>query len=84
MPKTKDTAIEDKVRDILVDVLIVDETEVTPGANLREELGADSLDVVEIGIKLEEEFGFEIDDEEGDKLKTVSDIVKLVEKRTKQ
>ena len=81
MPKTKE--IEDKVRDILVDQLIVDETDITPEARLREDLDADSLDVVEGGMRIEETFGFEVDDEDGDGLKTVSDIVALVEKKTK-
>ena len=82
MPKTKE--IEDKVRDILVDQLIVDETDITPEARLREDLDADSLDVVEVGMRIEETFGFEVDDEDGDGLKTVSDIVALVEKKTKE
>ena len=82
MPKTKE--IEDKVRDILVDQLIVDETDITPEARLREDLDADSLDVVEIGLRIEETFGFFVDDEDGDNLKTVADVVALVEKKTKE
>jgi len=80
MPKTKNE-VEEKVREILTRLLCVDENDITPGSNLREDLDADSLDVVEIGIELEEAFGFEIDDAEGDKLKTFADLVALVEKK---
>ena len=80
---TKERPIEDRLREIIVDALIVDETEVTLHSNLREDLGADSLDLAEIGLRIEETFGFEVDDEDGDKLKTFEDCIKLVEKRVK-
>lgn len=81
---TKERPIEDRLRDIVVESLIVDETEVTLHSNLREDLGADSLDLVELGLKIEEEFGFEVTDEDGDKLVTFEDCMKLVEKRVKK
>lgn len=81
---TKELPIEGRLRDIVVDQLIVDETEVTLHSNLREDLGADSLDLVELGLKIEEEFGFEVTDEDGDKLVTFEDCVKLVEKKAKK
>jgi len=80
---TKQRPIEDRLRDIVVDALIVDETEVTLNSNLREDLGADSLDLVELGLRIEEEFDFEVTDEDGDKLVTFQDCVNLVEERTK-
>lgn len=79
----KERSIEDRLRDIICEALIVDETEVTPGANLREELAADSLDMAEIGLKIEEEFDLTVDDEDGDAMVTFEDVVKLVEKKVK-
>lgn len=76
--------IEDRLRDIIVESLIVDETEVTLHSNLREDLGADSLDLVELGLRIEEAFDFEVTDEDGDKLVTFEDCLKLVEARTKK
>lgn len=68
-------ALEDKVRDIIVDKLNVNASQVTPAATLREDLGADSLDQVELVMAFEEKFGAEIPDEDAGKLKTVGDIV---------
>lgn len=77
----KEATVADRVKEIIVETLIVDETEVTPGSNLYEDLQADSLDVVELGLKLEKTFGFEVQDSDGDKLKTVQDVIDLVEKK---
>jgi len=65
--------IEEKVKKIIVDQLGVDEAEVTPEAKFIEDLGADSLDTVELVMALEEEFGIEIPDEDAEKIVTVKD-----------
>ena len=69
----------DKVKDIIVDQLDVDEDKVTMEASITEDLGADSLDVVDLVMSLEEEFDIEIPDEEVENIKTVGDIVKYIE-----
>lgn len=69
----------DKVKDIIVDQLDVDAEKVTSGANIQDDLGADSLDVVDLVMSLEEEFDVEIPDEAVDSIKTVGDIVKYIE-----
>ena len=71
----------EKVRDILCEQLDVDEEKVTMEASITEDLGADSLDVVDLVMSLEEEFNIEIPDEEVENIKTVGDIVKYVEDR---
>ena len=65
----------ERVRDIIVDQLGVDPTEVTMEANFREDLEADSLDLVELIMAFEEEFGGEITDDEAQKILTVGDAV---------
>ena len=74
-----DKSIEDKVRDIIVDQLGVNADQVTNEAKFIEDLGADSLDTVELVMALEEEFGHEIPDEEAEKLQSVGDVVKYIE-----
>lgn len=69
----------DKVKDIIVDQLDVDEDKVTMEANIAEDLGADSLDVVDLIMSLEEEFDIEIPDEAAENIKVVSDVVKYIE-----
>jgi len=71
--------VEEKVRDIVVEQLGVKPEQVTPEAKFIEDLGADSLDVVELVMALEEEFGSEIPDEEAEKLTTVGDVIKYIE-----
>lgn len=71
--------VEQKVRDIVVEQLGVKPEQVTPEAKFIEDLGADSLDVVELVMALEEEFGNEIPDEEAEKLTTVGDVIKYIE-----
>ena len=61
--------IEDKVKSIIVEQLSVNEEQVVPGAKFIEDLGADSLDTVELVMAFEEEFGIEVPDEEAEKLK---------------
>ena len=69
----------EKVREILVDQLDVDEYAVTMEASIQNDLGADSLDIVDLVMSLEEEFDCEIPDEEIENIKTVGDIVKYIE-----
>ncbi|WP_163653878.1 acyl carrier protein [Listeria sp. PSOL-1] len=72
----------EKVADIIVDRLGVDKEKVTLQASFAEDLGADSLDVVELIMELEDEFGIEISDEEAEKMSTVGDAVKYIEEHS--
>jgi acyl carrier protein len=73
--------VEQKVKDIIVEQLGVNADEVTRDASFIEDLGADSLDTVELVMALEEEFQAEIPDEEAEKLKTVGDAIDFIEKK---
>jgi acyl carrier protein len=75
--------IEQRVKDIIVEQLGVKPEQVTPEAKFIEDLGADSLDTVELVMALEEEFGNEIPDEQAEKLQSVSDVIKYVEESAK-
>ncbi|ARI77509.1 MULTISPECIES: acyl carrier protein [Halobacillus] len=68
----------DKVKQIIVDRLDVDESKVTMEASFKEDLEADSLDVVELVMELEDEFDMEISDEEAEKINTVGDAVNYI------
>ena len=68
-----------KVKEIIVERLSVDEKDVTKEASFIDDLGADSLDTVELVMALEEEFGLEIPDEEAEQIVTVGDAVKYIE-----
>ena len=72
----------DKVKKIIVEQLGVDESEVTPEASITDDLGADSLDQVELVMAFETEFNIDIPDEDAEKIKTVGDAVKRVEEAT--
>ena len=74
-------AVADQVKKIIVEQLGVDEEEVTPQASFVEDLNADSLDLVELIMSLEEEFGMEISDEDAEKIQKVSDAVEYIEER---
>ncbi|HEY3054088.1 MAG TPA: acyl carrier protein [Thermoanaerobaculia bacterium] len=76
-------AVEDRVKSIIVEQLGVDAEEVTPDASFVEDLGADSLDTVELIMAFEEEFGVEISDDEAEKIRKVRDAVDYIEKRAK-
>ncbi len=75
--------IEQRVKDIIVEQLGVKEDQVTMDAKFIEDLGADSLDIVELIMALEEEFGYEIPDEEAEKLLNVGDVIKYIEDHQK-
>jgi acyl carrier protein len=77
------TSIEERVKKIIVEQLGVNADQVTPEAKFIEDLGADSLDTVELVMALEEEFGQEIPDEEAEKLQSVGDVIRYVEERQK-
>jgi acyl carrier protein len=70
--------IEQKVKDIIINELGVEPEKVTPEASFVEDLGADSLDTVELVMAFEEEFGMEIPDEEAEKLQTVGDAINYI------
>ncbi|HEY8414318.1 MAG TPA: acyl carrier protein [Thermaerobacter sp.] len=75
-----DEALFQRVREIIVEQLGVDEASVTPEARFIDDLGADSLDIVELIMALEEEFDLEIPDEEAEKIVTVGDAIQYIEK----
>jgi acyl carrier protein len=76
-----DKPIEEKVKDIIVEQLGVNPEQVTPAASFIEDLGADSLDIVELVMAFEEEFSVEVPDEDAEKLQTVGDVVKYIEEK---
>ena len=76
-------SIEQRVKAIMTEQLGVNPDQVTPDAKFIEDLGADSLDTVELVMALEEEFGQEIPDEEAEKLQSVGDVIKYIEEKQK-
>jgi acyl carrier protein len=74
--------VQDKIKQIIVDELGVDEAEVTENARFIEDLGADSLDLVELVMRFEEEFDIEIPDEDAEKISTVGDAVNYIDEKT--
>ena len=76
-------SIEQRVKAIITEQLGVNSDQVTPDAKFIEDLGADSLDTVELVMALEEEFGQEIPDEDAEKLQSVGDVIKYIEDKQK-
>ncbi|HAN78797.1 MAG TPA: acyl carrier protein [Bacteroidales bacterium] len=72
--------IKEKVKAIIVDKLSVDESEVVESASFTNDLGADSLDTVELIMELEKEFGITIPDDQAEKISTVGDAISYIEK----
>lgn len=75
--------IEAKVKQIIVDKLSVDEAEVENGASFSNDLGADSLDTVELIMEFEKEFKIQIPDDQAEKIQTVGDAIAYIEEKTK-
>lgn len=75
-------SVEEKVKEIIVDQLGVDEKQVVPTASFIDDLGADSLDTVELVMALEEEFDIEIPDEEAEKIASVENAVDYIKNHT--
>ena len=71
-------AIEDRVKEIIVEQLGVNEEEVIPEASFIDDLGADSLDIVELVMAMEEEFDMEIPDEDAEKIQTIQDAISYI------
>ena len=76
------SSISERVKDIIVNKLGVSEDEVKDEASFVEDLGADSLDIVELIMDLEEEFGTEIPDEDAEQIRTVGEAIKYIEKKS--
>ena len=74
-------AVQDKIAEIIVEQLGVKPEEVVPEASFVDDLGADSLDTVELVMALEEEFGVEIPDEDAEKIQTVGDAIRYIEEK---
>ena len=76
-------SVDEKVKQIIVDQLGVDEAEVTPTASFVDDLGADSLDTVELVMAFEEGFSIEIPDEDAEKIQTVKDAITYIQSHAK-
>lgn len=76
-------SVEKKVKEIVSEQLGRDANEVTDGASFIDDLGADSLDIVELVMAMEDEFGIEIPDEEAEKIKTVKDVIEYIKANAK-
>jgi len=75
-------SVLEKIREIVSEQLDVSQEEITPEASFVDDLGADSLDLTELIMAMEDEFDLEIDDEEAQKLRTVQDAIKYIESKT--
>ena len=73
----------EKMREIIAEQLNCEESEINPETNFKDDLGADSLDTVELIMSFEEEFGVEIPDTEAEKIKTVQDVINYIEAHKK-
>jgi acyl carrier protein len=77
-------AVTEKVKKMIVEQLGVSEAEVVPEAKFIDDLGADSLDIVELVMALEDEYGIEIPDEDAEKIETVGDAINYIEEHMKK
>ena len=73
--------LEDRVSEIIVEQLGVTKEELTPGASFIDDLGADSLDIVELVMAMEEEFDIEIPDEDAERIQTIKDVISYVKEK---
>lgn len=76
------TSVEERVSNIICDQLAVEKEKITPTASFVDDLGADSLDIVELVMTMEEEFDLDIPDEDAEKMKTVGDVVKYISSKS--
>ncbi len=76
-------AVEDKIKDLIAEHLGVSMNELVPEASFIDDLGADSLDIVELVMAIEEEFGLEISDDDAEKIQTIGDAISYVDERQK-
>jgi len=76
--------VQAKVKEIIMDKLGVEESQITPEASFINDLGADSLDIVELVMAFEQEFNIQIPDEDSEKIQTVGDVYKYLEEKLKQ
>lgn len=74
--------VEAKVKEIIIDKLGVEESQITPEASFTNDLGADSLDIVELVMGFESEFGISIPDDDAEKITTVGDAIKYLQEKT--
>jgi acyl carrier protein len=79
--EVKDMALEERIKEIIADQLGVEQEKIVPEAKFVEDLGADSLDVVELIMAFEEEFGIEIPDEDAEKIQTVGDVINYLKEK---
>jgi acyl carrier protein len=77
------TAVEEKIKQIIVEHLGIDEGEIMPNASFMDDLGADSLDAVELVMAFEEAFDIDISDEAAEKIRTVKDVIDYIDKHVK-
>ena len=77
-------AVEDKIREIIVEQLGVSAEEVVPEASFIDDLGADSLDIVELVMAIEEEFGIEVPDEDAERMQNIGDVISYVQEKTSE
>ncbi len=77
-----DKSIEERVKEIIVEQLGVNPEQVTPEASFIDDLGADSLDIVELVMAFEEEFNVEVPDEDAEKLQKVGDVITYIKEKT--